>query len=195
MNMPTRIQGTTETLKLRLSFIKWQCRVRQIAMRESGGRPDGSIMPEVKLANDGFSLGAVITLIHKLPEFSVTSELQHMAKKTFDLSHKREQAIQFLSSTYYQKHAEFSDILTATFKPNSTGAARIAASECCTLIFDAFNQKYEIDCRVWILGCEDPLHQSTIAHNILFNPLIHPKTIVMAFQPNWATSSSSNSFA
>ena len=195
MNMPTRIQGTTETLKLRLSFIKWQCRVRQIAMRESGGRPDGSIMPEVKLANDGFSLGAVITLIHKLPEFSVTSELQHMAKKTFDLSHKREQAIQFLSSTYYQKHAEFSDILTATFKPNSTGAARIAASECCTLIFDAFNQKYEIDCRVWILGCEDPLHHSTIAHNILFNPLIHPKTIVMAFQPNWATSSSSNSFA
>lgn len=195
MNMPTQIETEPETLKMRRSFIKWQCRVRQIAMRESGGRPDDSITPEVKLIKDWTSLGAVITLIHKLPEFSVTSELQHMAKKTFDLSQKREQAIQFLSSTFYQKQAEFSDILTATFKPNSTGAARIAESKYCTLIFDAFNQKYEIDCQVWILSYEDPLHQSTIAHNILFNPLLHPKTIVIAFKPNWVKSSSSNSFA
>ena len=195
MNMPTQIETEPETLKMRRSFIKWQCRVRQIAMRECGGRPDDSVTPEVKLAKVGSSFGAVITLIHKLPQFSVTSELQHMAKKTFDLSQKREQAIQFLSSTFYQKHAEFSDILTSTFKPNSRGAARIAESECCTLIFDAFNQRYEIACGVKILDCQDPLHQSTVAHNILFNPLLHPKTIILAFQPNWAKSSSSNSFA
>ena len=195
MNMPTQLEREHETLKMRRSFIKWQCRVRQIAMRESGGRPDISITPEVKLANSGSSLGAVITLIHKLPQFSVTSELQHIAKKTFDLSQKRDQAVQFLSSTFYQKYAEFTDILTATFKPNSSEAVRIVESESCTLIFEAFKQGYKIDCGVWVLNREDPLYQSTVAHNILFNPMLHPNTIVLAFKPNWTKSSSSNSFA
>ena len=149
----------------------------------------------LKLEDSKSALGSVITLIHKRPEFSVTAELIHMAKKTMDLAQRRDQAVRFLSATYYQKYTEFSDILTATFEPNSIGVKSILQSESCLLMFDAFKQRYDLNCEVRRLNENDPFYRSTIAHNSLFNPNLHPKTVVLGFEPKWRESSSSNSFA
>ena len=87
-------------------FIKFQCRARQMIMRDNFGKPDESIIPKLYLSDQKDPVCRIITLIHKLPEFSLLSELMHIAKKTNDPSQRREQAIKLLSSSYYQKHKE-----------------------------------------------------------------------------------------
>ena len=195
MSIASEAIKSQSEIEIKKSFIKWQCRVRQIAMRDNGGKPDEGIMPSLRLLSSDTTKGSVITLIHKRHEFSVTKELIHMAKKTLDPAQRRDQAIRFFSATYYQKYAEFSDILTATFQPNSSIVRKIIQSKSCFLTFDAFSQQYDIKCEVRSLDKDDSLYGSTIAHNSLFNPYLHPETEVLAFEPNWKESISRNSFA
>ena len=175
---------------LRDGFLKWQCRVRQMAMRDNAGRPDEAIMPDVILPGAAEPLGAIITVMNKSPGYSLTAEMEHMAAKTNDPAQRREQAIRFLSATYYQKHREFSDILTATFPADSPGAAGIHQAKACTLRFAAYNQTFDLDCKVWRLADHNPLFKATIAHNVLFNPALPPDTQVLGFEPNWEASTS-----
>lgn len=175
---------------LKEAFLKWQCRVRQMSMRDLEGRPDDSIMPEVILAGETESMGAIITILNKAPSYSLTAEMKHMAAKTFDPAQRREAALKFFSAVYYQKHHEFSDILTATFPPKSPGAAKIRAADRCTLVFEAYNQRFDLDCKVWKLAPRNPLYQATFAHNRLFNPALTPESEILGFEPNWDASTS-----
>lgn len=183
--------GTSHsTHPLRDAFLKWQCRVRQIAMREADGRPDDAITPALVPEGATAPMGHVITVLNKAPGYSVTAELRHMAAKTNDPAQRREQAIRFLSAAYYQKHREFSDILTATFPPGSEGAATIRDAGRCRLIFEAYNQRFDIAAGVWRLAPPNPLAEATLAHNLLFNPALPPGTEVLGFEPDWDASSS-----
>ena len=175
---------------LRKAFMKWQCRVRQMAMRDNHGRPDDGITPALFLPNQTEPMGHIITLLNKSPGHSVTPELLHMARKIDDPAQRRDQALRFFSATYYQKAAEFSDILTATFPPGSPGAATIREAEIVGLKFNAYSQVFNLTCRVWKLAPHNPLHQSTIAHNQLFNPALSPDTEVLGFEPDWEASTS-----
>lgn len=175
---------------LRLAFLKWQCRVRQIAMRDNQGRPDDAITPALFLPNHAEPLGHIITLLNKAPGYSVTPEMLHMAKKTNDPAQRRDQAIRFFSATYYQKAAEFSDILTATFPPGSPGAASIRDAGMVRLHFEAYMQVFDLSCKVWRLASHNPLYQATMAHNRLFNPALPEDTEVLGFEPDWNASSS-----
>lgn len=157
-------------------------------MREREGRPDEGIMPAVFLRDDGFPLGHIITVLNKAPGHSVTPELNHLNAKTHDPAQRRDLAIRFLGSAYFQKAHEFSDILTATFPPGSPGAGTIRSAEHVRLVFDAYAQRFDIICRVWKLAPRNPLHQATIAHNRLFNPGLPGKTEVLGFEPDWRRS-------
>ena len=174
---------------LKDAFLKWQCRVRQIAMRDAEGRPDDAIMPALSLPGADKPMGHVITILNKAPGHSVTAEMVHMAAKTHDPAQRREQALRFFSATYYQKHREFSDLLTATFPPGSPGAAAIRAAKRCRLEFEAYAQRFTLDCKVWRLADHNPLHQATMAHNRLFNPALPPDTEILGFEPDWDASS------
>lgn len=175
---------------LRDTFLKWQCRVRQMTMRDTDGRPDAGFMPDVFLPGQDESLGSIITVMSKAPSYSVTAELEFMARKTNDPAQIRDQALRYFSATYYQKHKEFSDILSATFSPGSAGAAKIRAAENCTLRFEQYSQVFVLRCKVWRLAPHNPLYAATMAHNRLFNPLLHPETEVLGFEPNWEKSRS-----
>ena len=175
---------------LRKAFLKWQCRVRQMMMRDNEGRPDDSITPALFLPGQDEPLGHIITLLNKSPGYSVTPEMLHMAKKTNDPAQRRDQAIRFFSATYYQKAAEFTDILTATFPPGSPGAAAIREANTVRLRFDAYGQVFDLVCRVWVLAPNNPLNAATMAHNRLFNPALPHETIVLGFEPDWDASSS-----
>ncbi len=174
---------------LKLAFLKWQCRVRQIAMREEEGRPGAATMPSVLLSGDTQPLGHIITVLNRAPAHSVTAELLHMARKTNDPAIRRQQAIQFLSAEYYQRPQRFSDVLTATFQPESDGAARLLDKRECVLEFDAFAQDFRLWCKVWRLEANNSLYQATVAHNRLFNPSLPDNTIVLGFEPDWTRSS------
>ena len=169
-------------------FLKWQCLTRQMMMRDNLGRPDASIMPEVWLNGQETPLGQIITILNKSPAASVTPEMRHMALKTNDPAQRRNQALQYFSATYYQKHKEFSDILTATFPPGSPGAATMRKWGRVRLHFDAYNQVFDLECKVWRLAPRNPLHAATLAHNRLFNPSIPDETVILGFEPDWTVS-------
>ena len=176
------------THPLKTRFLKWQCHVRQIMMRQEEGKPNASIMPDVFLENDAEAMGAIITILNKLPLYSETPEMLHMARKTHDPAQRRTQALKYFSATYYQKAAQFSDILTATFQPNSLGAQRLMNVGSCRLRFEAYSQGFELLCEVVTLTEGSALLTSTLAHNRLFNPELPSDTIVLGFQPNWEES-------
>lgn len=179
---------------IRKAFLKWQCRVRQNAMRDMDGRPDDGIMPAVFLPDQDEPMGNIITVLNKSPGYSLTAEMTHMAAKTNDPAQRRDQAIRFFSATYYQKAAEFSDILTATFPPASPGADTLHKAKTVRLVFEAYAQKFDLTCSVWRLADHNPLFQATMAHNRLFNPSIPPDTVVLGFEPQWGASSSDPEF-
>lgn len=191
MNSMAQIFGIPESRHpLKDQFMGWQCRVRQLAMREQMGRPDDAIRPMLTLAGDTKPFGRITTVISKNMLHSKTPELQHMVKRTFDAAQRREKAIEFFSETYYQRQSEFSEILTATFPPQSANAARILGAETCVLAFEAYSQRFELACKVEALESGHPLYQATWWHNLLFNPDLHPETIVLAFKPDWDKSTS-----
>lgn len=173
---------------LRDAFLRWQCRVRQMLMREAQGRPGDAIMPALTLAGAAEPMGHIITVMSKAPQFSKTPELRQMLRKTQDPAARREAALGYLAETYFQRAAEFSDILTATFPPGSPGAAAIRAAGRATLRFDAYSQRFELDCKVWELAEHNPLWQATYWHNALFNPNLPAETVILGFEPDWSRS-------
>lgn len=174
--------------RLKRGFLRWQCRVRQLMMREERGRPVPGIMPAVTLEGESAPLGHIITVLSKLERHSRTPELRHIAQRTHDPAARREAALTLLGEFHYQKPEEFSDLLTATFPPGSPGAARIRAAGACVLGFDAYRQRFELSARIWQLG---PPHQAWAAtwwHNLLFNPALPPDTVILGFEPDWRRS-------
>ena len=174
---------------LRLSFLKWQCHIRQIAMRQGGGKPSDGMLPELRLSEIGEPIGHIISVMSKGYEHSKTMEIRHLARRTQDPQVRRDSAIKFFSEYYYQKAKEFSDVLTTTFSPGSQGAQTILHAGRCWLRFEQFNQVYDIACRPYRLGENDPLYQATFWHNFLFNPDLPGDTIIIGFDPDWAASS------
>lgn len=186
MSDVVRLESANQALKM--GFMRWQCRVRQICMREHEGKPDAALMPALTLKGEDEPFGNVITLICKTAEYSKVPELQHMVRKTNDPADRRKAALTLFSETYYQRAGEFSDVLTSTFLPDSPGAARIRKAGHCKLAFEAFSQRYELDCKVWKLSQHNPLWQATYWHNILFNPALAPNTVILGFEPDWSRS-------
>lgn len=174
---------------LRDAFLKWQCRVRHMAMRDGFGRPDDGVMPALTLPGADAPMGHIITVLNKTPSHSATPEMMHMAKRTFDPAQRREKALEYFSNTYYQKTATFADILTASFPAHSEGAKTIRRAETCTLCYDAFGQKFDLTCRIWRLAPKNPFYQSTWWHNHLFNPSLEPDAVILGFEPDWDQSS------
>ena len=172
--------------ELRGRFLGWQCRVRQLAMRTREGRPDEAATPAVALAGSSEPLGHIITVMSRTGAHSVTPELQHLARKTHDAAERRNKAIEFLSSAYYQKPQRFSDTLTATFSPGSKGAAALLQAGSCTLTFAAYSQRFDLACTVKNLRPGHALYQATWWHNLLFNARLHPQTVILGFEPRWS---------
>lgn len=190
MNAPADVMERSSSRDaLGRAFLRWQCRVRQMAMREAEGRPDAAIMPTVTLDGADEPMGQVLTVLPKSMAHDLTPELRHMVRSTYDPAQRRDKAIRFLSATYFQKAETFSEMLTATFPAGSPGAARMVKAGRCRLDFSAYAQRFSLDCAVRRLGAVHPLHQATLWHNLLFNPALAPDTIVLGFQPDWGASS------
>ncbi|MEM6932786.1 MAG: hypothetical protein AAF526_04285 [Pseudomonadota bacterium] len=187
LGLPINLRPEAEAL--RTAFLRWQCRVRQMLMRENQGRPGDPIMPAVTLAGESQPLGHIITVLNKAPGHDKVPEMRHMVQKTHDPLQRREAALRLFSETYFQKTDTFSDVLTATFPPDSPGAARIRAAEHATLTFDAYSQRFDLACRVWRLTDKNPLHTATWWHNLLFNPTLGNGIVVLGFEPDWERSS------
>ena len=177
-----------DDLGKRKAFLGWQCRARQVAMRERQGRPDGAAAPTVRINGAAATVGRIITVLNRLPEHSVLPEFRQMTKQTMDPAQVREAALRFLSAGYYQNSGRFSDVLTATFAVNSLEAAKLVKAGRCRLEFNAHSHGFSLDCLVSGLDRSHPLHEATRLHNSFFNPALPPDVRILGFQPDWSAS-------
>ena len=175
--------------QLRHRFLGWQCRIRQIAMRNHGGRPTDGMTPLVAAVDGGNApVTRIVTVLCKRPEHSVTMELRHLARRTHDPAERRESALKLFAERYYQGTREFSDTLAATFPARSETAAVLAAGRECRLAFEQFSQRFDVHCTVRRLSPNNPLREATFWHNLLFNPRLSSDCIVLGFEPDWSKS-------
>ena len=138
---------------VRNHFIGWQCRIRQFAMREHGGRPSSGMRPRLVLT-DGRELspGIAIVIVPQSPEES-TEFFRFQLRKTHDPHQVYERGLQYLSATHFQNAGKFSDQLTALFGPGSAIAAATLDAGDCILEFSQFSQTYRLLCEavLWSL--------------------------------------------
>jgi hypothetical protein len=171
----------------RNEFLGWQCRIRQLSVRQADGRPTSGMRPRVSLPCDDTNLGHITVLIRKKASQQVTTQFQHMVRKTRDPAERFESALRFLAAAYYQRPDEFSDEMTALFGPRSTLARRLLEAGRCTLDFEQFDQRYRLSCRVGEPAETDTAFEFTYWHNSLFNPAIPGNVRILAFKPDWAS--------
>ena len=179
-----RLDSANEELRDR--FLRWQCRIRQIAMRSEGGRPADGMTPLARVA--GEPVTRVVTVLSKRPEHSVTMELRHLARRTHDPAERRENALKLFAERHYQAATEFSDTLTASFPPESETAARLLEARECRLDFEQFGQRFRLHCAVRRLSEHNPLREATFWHNLLFNSRLPADCIILGFEPDWGRS-------
>lgn len=168
---------------MRHAFLGWQCRIRQLAIRQAGGRPSPGMQPVVHLA--GRPLGRIVVLTPKLAPETYTAEFRHMVRRTNDPADRYASALAFLSAAYYQRPDEFSDRLAALFGPGSADARALEHAGRCLLEFEQYAQRFELPCAVRALGPHEPAYQATYWHNCLFNPDMPGDITILEFQPDW----------
>ena len=112
---------------LRDDFIGWQCRIRQLSARQAGGRPIPGMRPRV-LAPHGHELSPAITvLIVEADPANSTALFKHQYLKTNDPIERYDKVLEILSGTYFQRPADFAEILQA--KPGITGLSQLAYAD------------------------------------------------------------------
>ena len=170
---------------LRAEFIGWQCRVRQLAAREDGGRPSTGMRPRV-LGENGEELApAMVTVLIEADPVSSTQQFRYLYLQTQDPNERYDKVVESLQGGYFQEPARFSDVLTALFGPGSALAARLVREERCVLEFEQYTQGYRVPCRVARLAVTHAFYQATYWHNRLFNPNLPADAEVLGFTPDW----------
>jgi hypothetical protein len=172
-------QGT-----LRHSFLAWQCRIRQIAVREHGGRPTPGMRPVLEVAAQ--RIGPITVVLNKRDGGATTTQFRFMAKKTLDPADRYDAALRHLAAAYYQRPDSFSDRLTAVFPPEAELPVQISGRTDCVLSFAQFSQSWRLPCSAQLLEPDAAEYQATYWHNALFNPHLPGIVRIVAFSPDWA---------
>ncbi|MGH6948164.1 MAG: hypothetical protein ACREDZ_12615 [Kiloniellales bacterium] len=172
---------------LRDFFLGWQCRIRQIAARQQGGRPSQAMQPRVTTARGEPSIEAMTLLLVLLEPEESTAFFRFQVQKTPDPRQVYEQALAYLAGDYYQQPEAFSDEMTALFGQEDARARSLIAAGRCRLAFEQYAQAIEMICRVRALKSDAASYQATLWHNRLFNPSIPDGVTILAFRPDWRT--------
>ena len=171
--------------KIRCGFLAWQCRIRQTAMREHGGRPSPGMRPRV-LDIEGRELASALTvlLIPKEPEES-TAFFRFQVMKTPDPRDVYERALTYLQADYFQTPETFSDRLATVLPRDAALADALLEAGDCMLEFVQSGQGYRIAAEVRALKSGHAAREAAIWHNRLFNPALPDTVHVLGLQPDW----------
>lgn len=187
--MNTATGTTLSPTELREQFFSWQCRVRQMAMREDEGRPSPGMCPKLMTVNDEVITDRLITMIIRGDSEESTDFFRFQVQKNHDPNEIRNKTITYLQSTHYHGPREFSDCLTALFGEDSSIADKLVELGKCVLEFKQFNQGYKLHCNVERLQHGNAEHDATLWHNRCFNPNLSDNVKILQFTPDWLVSS------
>jgi hypothetical protein len=172
---------------LRDHFLDWQCRIRQAAMREDGGRPSSGMRPRVLDASgDELSPELTVLMIPKEPEES-TALFRHEVMRTSDPRDVYERALTFLRADYFQHPDRFSDRLLTVLPADSALAGALCDRGGCILAFEQGRRRYSLPCSVREARNGSAAREAAIWHNRLFNPALPDTVHVLDFHPDWAS--------
>jgi hypothetical protein len=173
---------------LRNNFLRWQCRIRQIAMREEDGKPSAGMQPGVWLAGGVELLPAMnLLLVPGEPEES-TAFFRFQVQKSHDPKQVLDKGLQYLQSTYYHHAPSFRDEMTASFLPGSKLASNLIEAGQCLLQFEQFSQVFKLVCSIRELAQSEDSWQATFWHNHMFNPDLPGDVTIIGFTPHWEKS-------
>ncbi|MEM7041554.1 MAG: hypothetical protein AAF543_01960 [Pseudomonadota bacterium] len=170
--------------RLRSAFLGWQCRLRQLAVREGEARPTSGMRPSLSVA--GQEAGAItVVLVPSAPAIS-TREFRHIVRRTHDPRERYQAAIRYLQSSHFQDPSAFDDRLTALFAADAELPKLLSGRRDCILAFEQFSQRYRLPCQAERLDVDDEAFQATYWHNALFNPSLPASVDVLAFRADWS---------
>jgi len=171
---------------LRDHFLGWQCRLRQMAVRQAGGQPMQGMRPQMIFGRERPRAAEITVLIVRRDPFESTAQFRHIVRRTRDPAERYENAVKYLSSAYYQQPREFSDELTALFGRAAPLVEQLLHGRTCTLDFDQYSQRYRLPCAVRRITESEPAYQATYWHNAMFNPNLPEGVQVIGFRPDWS---------
>jgi hypothetical protein len=171
--------------RLREDFIAWQCRIRQIAMRQDGGRPSPGMRPRVLDASEHELAPALTVLIVPRDPDESTDFFRFQVLRTADPRDLYERALAYLQADYFQRPAAFGDVLTAVLPSDSELAVKLIQDGRCSLIFEQHSQRYRLHCAVFETEPGEAIREATLWHNRLFNPSLPDDVVVLGFRPDW----------
>ena len=169
---------------MRQAFLGWQCRLRQLAVREDEARPASGMRPNLSVA--GQDAGAITVVITPIDPRISTDEFRHIARRTHDPRERYQAALRYLQSSHFQDPRQFDDRLTAIFGIESELPKMISGRSDCVLAFEQFSQRYRLSCSAELLDDDDQAFQATYWHNALFNPGLPAKVQILGFKPDWS---------
>lgn len=178
----------TDSKKLKKYFIGWQCRIRQLAVRNDDGRPSQGMQATIAIKGTDQLFGPVNTGLVRSDSKDITAEFRFIVQKTHDPNLRQEAAIKLLSSAYYQHPKKFEDFLTATFALDSEIAVHLLRAGKCKLNFEQYQQQFNLHCSVESVEEQDDAYQATYWHNRMFNPVLPAKIQLLKFTPHWGKS-------
>ena len=179
---------------LREDFLHWQCRLRQMAMREGGGRPSAGMRPLIFSRDDQQLAPSTVVILHKSETDESTAFFRHQVLKTQDPVERWEKATEHMAAGYFQGYRDFDDTLTALFGPSSPLVDQLLNHGKVHLDFAELSQRFRLLVKVAELSEHDPLYQATYWHNRMFNPNIPAGVRVVSFTPDWSRSRGESGF-
>jgi hypothetical protein len=173
---------------LRAYFLGWQCRIRQMAVRQFAGAPTPAMHPQLS-TKDGCVISPAVTVL-LVPEHPgpSTAFFKFQIQKTNEPGESREAALHYLAANYFQIPENFSDETTAVFVANSPIAACILRAKSVVLDFEQYAQRFRVVCSARLLNVEEPAREATFWQARLFNQNLRGDVEVLAFKPDWKKS-------
>ena len=87
---------------LKAYFLGWQCRIRQMAVREFGGMPMPGMRPRVSTKQEELIAPAMVSLLVPLEPADSTAYFKFQVQRTNEPEETREAALKYLGSDYFQ---------------------------------------------------------------------------------------------
>jgi hypothetical protein len=170
---------------LRREFVAWQCRIRQISLRDRDGEPMPAMRPRISSRKGEVLSPGVMTLLVPLEPAEATAFIRFQVQKTADSHAVRDAVVRYLASEFYQLPELFADEMTAVFGDVSEAAARLVKLKEVLLDFSQYAQTYRMFCKVRRLPKNDAAHEFSLWQARAFNPNIPATATVLGFKPDW----------
>ena len=171
---------------LRLHFLGWQCRIRQISSRDYAGQPLPAMRPRVSRRDGEVILPSMTVLLIPEDTAASTAYFKFQVQKTADPAAVREAGVNYLAGGFYQVPELFSDELTAVFGARSEGVKLIAKATEVVLDFDQYSQSFRMFCKVRkLISGKDHACEASLSQARIFNSGIASDAVVLGFKPDW----------